>query len=140
MVYEYLDHISDVYVHVASESLEGLFSEAALATFEVMLDPKAVEIRKEVQVDLSAKDLEQLMYVWIDRLLYHFDAEGFALGQAIVKEISLSEGARLSALICGEEYDPAKHDQRTGVKAMTYSLMRIYREGKTWHAYFVLDI
>lgn len=139
-MYEYLDHVSDVYVHVVSESLEGLFADSAEAAFEVMLNTKAVGRRKSIPVEIAAKDLEQLLYLWVDRLIYHFDADSFALGRAEVRKVEVGEGARLSASLWGEEYDPAKHDQRTGVKAMTYSLMRINREGGVWHAYFVLDI
>ncbi|MCQ8892270.1 MAG: archease [Candidatus Methanosuratincola sp.] len=139
-MYEYLDHISDVYVHVVSDSLEGLFADSAEATFEVMLNTKAVESRKSIPVEITAKDLGQLLYLWVDRLIYHFDADSFALHRADVRKVEAGESARLSASLCGEDYEPARHDQRTGVKAMTYSLMEIKREGGMWHAYFVLDI
>lgn len=139
-MYEYLDHISDVYIHVVSDSLEGLFGESAEATSEVMVNTRAVEGRKSIQVELAARDLEQLLYLWIDRLIYHFDADSFAIRRADVLRIDVGEGARLSAQLWGEDYDPVKHDRRTGIKAMTYSLMRVYREGGQWHAYFVVDI
>ncbi|MBC7121170.1 MAG: archease [Candidatus Methanosuratus sp.] len=139
-MYEYLEHISDVYVHVASGSLEALFAESAEAAFEVMLNTKAVERRKSIPIEIAAKDLEQLFYLWIDRLIYHFDADSFALARAEVAKVQVGLEPALSAVIWGDDYDPVKHDQRTGIKAMTYSLMRIYKEGRTWHAYFVLDI
>lgn len=129
-----------MYIHVVSESLEGLFSDSAEAAFEVMLNTKAVDGRKSMPVEIAANDLEQLLYLWVDRLIYHFDADSFALSHAEVTKVEVGEGARLSAVLWGEDYDPAKHDQRTGVKAMTYSLMRIVWEGGKWHAYFVLDI
>lgn len=139
-MYEYLDHTSDVYVHVVSDSLEGLFADSAAATFEVMFDTKAVDGRRSIPVEISAKDLEQLLYLWVDRLIYHFDADFFALNRAEVFRVEVGEGARLSALLWGEDYEPSKHDHRTGVKAMTYSMMKIGREGGVWHAFFVLDI
>ncbi|MEN3058869.1 MAG: archease [Candidatus Methanosuratincola petrocarbonis] len=139
-LYEYLEHISDVYVHIVSDSLEGLFADSAEATFEVMLNTKAVDSRKSIPVEITAKDLEQLLYLWVDRLIYHFDADSFALRRADVRKVEVGEGTRLYASLWGDDYDPVKHDQRTGVKAMTYSLMRINREGGVWHAYFVLDI
>ncbi|MCQ5377230.1 MAG: archease [Candidatus Methanomethylicia archaeon] len=141
MPYEFLDHISDVYVHVTAPDLAGIFSEAALATYEVMLDTGSVRPAKEISVDVEADDLEQLLYKWIDRLIYLFDAESFALSGAEVLSVAEGRGSSsISAKLRGEEYDPSAHGHRTGVKAMTYSLMRIFKGEGLWHAYFVLDI
>lgn len=143
LVYSYLDHPSDVYVHIISDSLEGLFEEAAKATFEVMLDTAMVEERETLEVEIKAKDLEQLLYMWVDYLLLVFDSKSLAVARANVKEIKKTEKESpflLKAKIYGEEYDPKKHGQRVGVKAMTYSLMRIVQVREKWEAYFVLDI
>ena len=143
LVYTYLDHPSDLYVHIVSNSLEELFEEAAKATFEVMLNTAKVEGRETQEVEIKAKDLEQLLYMWVDYLLLVFDSKSFAVAQAKVEEIKRSEGGSnfiLKAKIFGEEYDPKKHEHRVGVKAMTYSLMRILQAGGRWEAYFVLDI
>jgi len=141
MVYSYLDHPSDVYVHIVSSSLEGLFEEAAKATFEVMLDTSSVKERESLRVGIEAKDLEQLLYMWVDHLLLVFDSKSFAVARAKVNEIKI-EGSDfvLDAMIYGEDYEPKVHGQRVGVKAMTYSLMRIFKVGEKWEAYFVLDI
>lgn len=140
MVYEYLDHTSDVYVHARSETLAGIFEDAARATFEVMLNTSAVKEATVVEASINADDFEQLLYMWVDHLLYLFDAEGFAVSRAEVS-ISTTDGpASLQAKIYGEGYDPARHGQRVGVKAMTYSLMRISKAGGAWEAFFVVDI
>ncbi|MEM2002248.1 MAG: archease, partial [Candidatus Methanomethylicaceae archaeon] len=91
MVYSYLDHPSDVYVHIMSDSLEGLFEEAAKATFEVMLDTAMVEERETLEVEIKAKDLEQLLYMWVDYLLLVFDSKSLAVARANVKEIKKTE-------------------------------------------------
>jgi len=143
MVYEFLDHKSDVYVRVASTSLSRAFEDAAAATFEVMLEQGSVRRKKTIDLRVDATDLEQLLYMWVDRLLYHFDAEGFALARAEVRSLrrARSGGFSLSARLHGEDYDPEVHGQKVGVKAMTYSLMSISR-GASGRAElrFVLDI
>ncbi|NHV45063.1 MAG: archease, partial [Candidatus Verstraetearchaeota archaeon] len=53
MVYSYLDHPSDVYVHVVADSLEGIFEEAAKATFAVMLDVGSVEDKDVIDIELD---------------------------------------------------------------------------------------
>lgn len=140
-MYSYLDHISDVYVHVSSDSLAGVFEDTAKATYEVMIDTSAVREKTIMKAAIRADDLEQLLYKWVDHLLYIFDAKSFAVSRA---EVKISDTKRhpiaLSAKIYGEDYDPSVHGQKVGVKAMTYSLMRIFQERGRWEAYFVLDI
>jgi SHS2 domain-containing protein len=140
MVYEYLDHKSDVYVHTKSETLAGIFEDATKATFEVMLSTSAVMDTSVVEASLNADDFEQLLYMWVDHLLYLFDAEGFAVSRAEVAIGDTGGPASLQAKLYGEAYDPKRHGQRVAVKAMTYSLMRISKTGAAWEAYFVLDI
>lgn len=140
MVYHYLEHTSDVYIHVISDKLEGIFEDAAKATFEVMLDTSSVEVKETIDLEVEGKDLEQLLYRWIDSLLIIFDSKSFALNKAKVEEIKKNEKYYIRAKLYGEEYDPKKHDHRTGVKAMTYSLMRIFKNNDYWEAYFVVDI
>jgi SHS2 domain-containing protein len=141
VVFRYLDHMSDVYVQVSSPTLEGIFNDAAKATFEVMIDTSTVKPTILKEVELDADDLEQLLYKWIDHLLYLFDAESFAVSKA-ESRITKQKGQlpALFAKIFGDAYDPATHGQRVAVKAMTYSLMRLHKAGEGWEAYFVLDI
>lgn len=140
MVYEYLEHTSDVYIHASSDTLEGIFKDAVVATFEVMLDAHSVKDSKAISVSFKADDLEQLLYLWVDKLLYLFDAESFAVSRAEITSLEASGPFSISAELHGEDYNPAIHGQKIGVKAMTYSLMRILQTGGQWEAYFVLDI
>jgi len=140
MVYEYLDHMSDVYIHISSNTVEGIFKDAVVATFEVMLNTRSVRDTKRISISIVADDLEQLLYMWVDKLLYLFDAESFAVSYAAITSIKATGPYEISAVLHGEEYDPSMHGQKSGVKAMTYSLMHIFRKGGRWEAYFVLDI
>lgn len=140
MVYEYLDHTSDVYVHTKSKTLAGIFEDATKAAFDVMLNTSAVRGTSAVEASINADDVEQLLYMWVDHLLYLFDAEGFAVSRAEVTIGRKGEPASLQAKIYGESYDPSRHGQKVAVKAMTYSLMRISKKGRAWEAFFVLDI
>jgi len=139
MVYSYLDHISDVYVHICNDTLGGIFEDAALAAFEVMVDTRRVDGKTVKAVELAADDIEQLLYKWVDHLIYLFDAESFAVCRAHVKILE-GPSPSLSAEICGEPYDPGRHGHKVAVKAMTYSLMKISKIRGSWECYFVLDI
>jgi SHS2 domain-containing protein len=140
LVYSYLDHISDVYIHVHNDTLEGVFEEAAIASFDVIMETSKVRIKTIIDVELDADDLEQLLYKWIDHLLYIFDAKSFAISRSEVIVSEKKPIPSLAAKIYGESYNPKKHGQKVAVKAMTYSLMRIFKKEDHWEAYFVLDI
>ncbi len=143
MVYEYLDHKSDVYVHVTSASISRAFEDAGAAAFDVMLDQGSVRCKRTIDLALAASDIEQLLYMWVDRLIYHFDAESFALARAEIKSLRRrkSGGFALTARLHGEAFEPNVHGQKVGVKAMTYSLMKVMWAGAgKAELYFVLDI
>jgi SHS2 domain-containing protein len=46
----------------------------------------------------------------------------------------------LSAAVTGESFDPARHPERTGVKAATYHQLRIVPVKDGWEATVVLDL
>lgn len=143
MVYEFLDHKSDVYVHVSSRSMSRAFEDAGAAAFEVMLEQGSVRCKRTIDVKLAASDIGQLLYIWIDTLIYHFDADSFALARAEVKSLRRRRqgGYALTARLHGEDFEPAMHGQKVAVKAMTYSLMKIAWAGAgRAELYFVLDI
>ncbi len=46
---------------------------------------------------------------------------------------------RLEARVTGESFDPARHPERTAVKAATYHQLSIVPAGDGWQATVVLD-
>ena len=58
-----------------------------------------------------------------------------------MEEIRKVDGEyRLKAKIWGEPFNPEKHPQRTGVKAVTYHLMEIKRKPEGVVVKFLLDV
>jgi SHS2 domain-containing protein len=51
-----------------------------------------------------------------------------------------SNGFRLRAEIWGEKFNPEKHTQKVGVKAVTYHRMEIIKEPNKVTLKFILDI
>ncbi|MEM2672258.1 MAG: archease, partial [Candidatus Hadarchaeales archaeon] len=99
-----------------------------------------VEPREEVEVELEAEDEQALLYDWLDRLLYFRDAEGLLLSRFEVEVREEGERWRLRGRAWGERFDPSKHEERTAVKAMTYHLMEIRKEGDRVVVQAVVDI
>lgn len=139
--YEYLEHTADVYIAAHGESLEAAFENAGKATISVMTDLDKVRGINQEEVEVDGHDLEALLYNWLEELLVRFDSREFLYSSFNVEEIQESEeGYKLKARIEGEPFNPERHPQLTGVKAVTYHMMEIIKEPNKATLKFVLDV
>jgi len=138
--FEFLEHTADVYIAAYGSSLEEAFENAALATTAVMSDVDKIKAKTVAEVKLEAFDEEALLYLWIEEILVRFDLreELFSYFKVFgIKECG--EGLTLEAEIRGETFDPARHPQKLGVKAVTYYRMEIRKRPGNVTLRFVLD-
>ncbi len=122
--YAHAPHTADVLIVARGRSLEEAFEQAALGVYEVITDTSKVEPRVERRVEDTGMDLYQLLYRWIEDLLYYTDSEGLVFSRFKVDEITRrGEGEEaeyvIKARAWGEPFNPEKHPHRTIVKAMT---------------------
>ena len=141
MSYEFLEHTADVYIEVRGISLEEAFQYAAIGIMDVITDIDDVDPEMSVDVSLEAGDIEHLLYLWLEEIIFRIDAEGVLFSGFKVKEITNSgDMLELTGELRGEEFDPNKHEQRQAVKAITYHMMEIIREEDEYVLRFVLDV
>lgn len=136
MKYEFLEHTSDAKIKAYGKSFEECFANAAEATTRVMTDPEKVEDKITKSVQVSGNDLKQLLYNFLEELLFLLDTQGFLLHR--VRNIKISpkgKGYFLSANLCGDTVD-GKYEIETGIKAVTYMDMEV----KENYCIAVLDI
>jgi SHS2 domain-containing protein len=138
-------HPADVIIVARGRTLEEAFEQAAIGVYEVITDTSKVEPKEERRIEDSGVDLYQLLYRWIEDLLYYTDSEQLVFSKFKVERIEkVGEGDeaeyKIVARAWGERMDPQKHPQRTIVKAMTYSMMEIVKEDGCWRVQFVVDI
>lgn len=139
--FEFLEHTADAYVAAYGENLAEAFEHAAYATFEVMTDVSKVDPEFEDHVEVEAADEYALLYSWLEALLVKFDVNGVLYSKFKVFEIGkFREGYALKAKIWGEKFNPKKHAQRVGVKAITYHRMEIIKNDGQVTLKFILDI
>jgi SHS2 domain-containing protein len=139
--FEFLEHTADAYVAAYGSSLEEAFENAALATSNVMTDTCEVKPRMEEKVEIEAKDEYALLYNWLEEIIVKFDIENRLYSRFKISIIRpTSDGFRLEAKIWGEPFDPKRHSQRVGVKAVTYHRMAITKEHNMATVKFILDI
>jgi len=139
--FEFLEHTADVYVVAYGETLEEAFENAALATFETMTDTEKVEPRVEDEIEVEGHDEKELLYNWLEGLIVKFEVTENLYSRFKVSTIRKSpNGLEMKAKIWGEPFNPDKHPQKVGVKAITYHQMEISKKPKAVTVRFILDI
>jgi len=139
--FEFLEHTADAYVAAYGRDFSEALENAAVATFEVMTDVKKVSPSVEDVVEVLASDEGALLYSWLEALLVKSEVNGLLYSKfKVVSLENVSEGFRLRAKIWGEKFDPKKHLQKVGVKAVTYHRMEVIKKPNLVTLRFILDI
>ena len=139
--FDFLEHTADAYIAAYGGNLKEAFENAGLATFEVMTDVGRVEARMEDSVEVEGHDERALLYNWLEELLVKFEITGTLYSRFKVSGIVKTlRGFRLRARIWGEPFDPEKHSQKVGIKAVTYHRMEIVKTPQLVTLHFILDI
>jgi SHS2 domain-containing protein len=139
--FEFLEHTADVYIAAHGATMEEAFGNAALAMFEVMTDAEKIAPAHREAVEVEAEDEYALLYSWLEALLVKFEVNGMVYSKFDVHQIKENkDGFKLKATVYGEKYDPQKHPQKVGVKAVTYHQMEFIKEMEKFTLMFILDI
>lgn len=139
--FEILEHTADAYIAAYGENLAEAFENAALAMFDVMTDVEKVNPKTWNKVKVEAFDEQALLYNWLEKLLTKFDIKNMLYSKFKILSLSkTSNGFKLNAEIWGEKFNPEKHTQKVGVKAVTYHMMEIIKEKDKVTLKFLLDI
>ena len=83
----------------------------------------------------------RLLYNWLEALLVKFETENMLYSKFQITDWKeTAEIFKFKAKVWGEKFDPQKHPQKVGVKAVTYHRMVIIREKDRVVLEFILDI
>ncbi len=139
--FRYHEHTADITIECWAPTLETAFEEAALATFEVILDTSTVQPRDSVDINVQGVDLQELLVEWIGMLLSLIDINvQFYSKFEILEMAEDSDGFKLKGRAWGEDIDLERHDTRTEVKAMTYADMKIDQTSEATTLWFTVDL
>ncbi len=138
MSYKYLEHATDAFIEVNASNLEEAFTLAAKSVIETILDIDTIEAKKERQITVTGKDLNYLLYNWLEELIILTITEGFA-SKTIKLKIEKNTEYRVLATLSGEEIDCKKHHFKVEIKSPTFHLMEIKQDGGVLMRY-LLDL
>jgi len=139
--YESLEHTADAYLAAYGRDLAEAFENAASGMFNVMTEIEKIRPVIEDEVEVSGEDEYALLYNWLEALLVRFELKGMLYSKFKISELSQgSHGFVLKAEIWGERFDPKRHLQKVGIKAITYHQMEIITAPNNVTLKFLLDI
>lgn len=135
--FEIIDHVADVGIVAYGTDVEELFSNAALALFSLITEPESIEEKLHLDLEVSSEGRDRLLVEWLNELIYLFDAERILFNRFDIKRLTHNE---LKATCYGEGFDPMKHKIKIGVKAATYHMLKLDKNGDGCKAQIILDI
>lgn len=137
MEFRTVDHTADVGIEVTADGLGELFAGAASAMFSLVVEPGGVGASVERRVSLEAADLEELMFKWLNELVFFMSAESLVFSEFDI--VSVSERG-IEAVARGEQIDPTKHNLELEIKAVTYHELEVSRREGGWFARVIFDV
>ena len=137
--YKFLPDIAtaDIAFEANGKSLEELFRNCALATFEVMADVKRIEPKITKKISLKGKSEENLLYDFLSELIFLKDSESLLFNKF---DISIDKDLTLETTAYGETINHDKHHTKLDVKAVTLHMFRVEKIKTGWKATVILDI
>ena len=135
MKYKFLEHTADIKFQAFGTTLEKAFENSALAMFNTMYS-ESVKNKIKKRIRVKGKDFENLLYNFLEELLFYLDSENFFLSKIKVKidEKNLTLEAEA-------EGDEAKNYAiHLDVKAVTYNEMKVEKEKNKYACQVVLDV
>ncbi|MBT3395406.1 archease [archaeon] len=136
MKYEYLPHTADAKFRAFGKDIEEVFRNSAIAMFDILGKTEEVKVTKRKTIKIKAKNLEALLYDFLEEILILLDTEGIFIHD--VKKIKISDEFELTAVIEGDDLN--NYDLSGDIKAVTYNDMSIKKTNNRYEATVVVDI
>jgi len=134
--------VADAAFEAVADSPSELFTAAAQAVIETMVQPSTVGDSWRCVVQRDDAELSDLLFDWLAEIVYRKDAEAvvFNCARADVIYDAGRHAWQLKGELIGESIDPDRHELRADVKAVTKHLYDVRQDGSQWRARVVLDI
>jgi SHS2 domain-containing protein len=137
--FEDLAHTADVGIRVRGASAPEALARLAVVFGQLVTGGVAAEAVREERVvaRAAAGGLAGAAVGLLRELLFRFATERL-LPSAV--EVHRVDGAGAEATVAFGRYDPERHGEGADVKAVTWHMARLERDGGGWVAQVVLDI
>jgi len=139
MSFKYLEGVAlaEVAFEAKGKTLKELFASCADAFIDASCNPKSINPVIKKVISLKADDVEKLLYVFLEELVFIKDSESMVFNKVNISEISEKS---LKATIIGDKVNPNTQELRADIKAITMHKFKIEKIKDSWKAVVVMDI
>jgi SHS2 domain-containing protein len=120
--FKLIEHTADIGLIAYGQDLAEAYANAAYGLFSIITDLRKVRSTESRTVELQEKGPEDLLFEWLNHLIYLFDAEQLIFKRCDIREF---DGRKLKVVCHGEKVDPSRHIMKLGVKAATYYMLKV---------------
>ncbi len=131
--FEILEHTADVGIIAYGSNIKEAFVSAAKGMSSLIAEPGDVREVEHRDIELTAADRESLLVAWLNELIYLFDVENILFKRFDITRLSETH---LKAKAYGEKVDISRHAIKTGIKAATYHMLNIEKDGSSIRVLF----
>lgn len=135
--YRITKHQTELAVRITGNSQADLFANSALALFDVMTDPTAIEIKERISLEVEGNDRDDLMVNWMRELLYLYQGSGYLLKEFKISQV---KDTIVKAEVCGEKVDPDRHEIKQEIAAVAFHKSRMEKTGNQWIAQVIFEL
>jgi SHS2 domain-containing protein len=127
---EYLDHMTDAYLRVKANTLKEVFELAGKGLVNTMYDIHQIEAKKRISISAEGKELENLLFDWLDKILLLMLIDKIVLSEFEIKIIYDNQTCQyeIKGYGEGEKIDSLKHELKVEIKGITYHEMKILED------------
>ena len=132
--FEFIEHAADIKMRTYGPRIESVFVEAVHAFCAYVTKGKRIQKDKRKEFTLESADKQELLYTFLDELVYLLDAEDFIVADAAV----IIKDNNLKAVLYGDA--ASNYRELSHVKAATYAEIYVKQVKEGWEAQAVLDV
>lgn len=138
--FEILEHTADIGIAAYGKNKKEVFINVAKGMFEIIAgENKNLKENFYGKIKLEAESLEDLLFAWLNELLYIGETRLVILNKFQIKELS---DFQIKAEVRGAKINPPSIKIEKEIKAVTYHRLEIKKDGESglWRAQVIFDI
>ena len=134
--FKFIPHTADIEFQAFGNSLKECFENSALALKSIVFEGK-VKQSKKFKIKVNGKDLENLLYEFLEEFLVLIDSKDFLMSKIKILKFD-SKKFELEAEVKGDNIN--SYETEMHIKAITYHEMFVKKIRDKFIAQVVVDI
>lgn len=137
MRYLVFDHTADLGIQIFGRTVEELFVNGAYALFDLIADLEQVQLKADRIITAAGTDRDEMWVNYLRECLYVFNGAGLLMRECVILSLDQSQ---VTARLRGETFDPARHQIKQEIKAVTYHQASVQTTAQGWEGKVILDV